>query len=158
MNILRNMAFNLGFVYMQAEEHQLLAVQACRIVFAFTLGIRNDIASHEDDSNLVHRYTAGVYSLLPGGMEALPKFDDSDFKIPSETKTAISCFGVTRTLETEASDDSDTDSPRHTTNGEAVVRCALTKKFYHRLLASQMGCCAGTNCHLNGRCVGNMWT
>lgn len=66
------------------------------------------------------RYTAGVYSLLPGGLEALPAFDDKDFKLPSEART-VGCFGVTRTLETE-SDDSETDSPRHHKNGETAVR------------------------------------
>ncbi len=72
-------------------------------------------------SYLPCRYTAGVYSLLPGGLEALPRFDDSDFQLPAEAKTSISCFGVTRTLETE-SDDSDSDSPRHhRTNGETPV-------------------------------------
>ena len=30
------------------------------------------------------RYTAGVYSHIPGGLAALPKFDEgSDFKIPA---------------------------------------------------------------------------
>ena len=29
------------------------------------------------------RYTAGVYSHIPGGLAALPKFDDTDFKIPA---------------------------------------------------------------------------
>lgn len=53
-----------------------------------------------------------MYSNLPGGMEALPKFDESDFKIPSDTAASISCFGVTRTLETESSE-SDSESPRH---------------------------------------------
>ncbi len=62
-----------------------------------------------------------MYSLLPGGLEALPRFDDSDFKLPSEARTSISCFGVTRTMETE-SDDSDSDSPRHhRANGETPV-------------------------------------
>ena len=31
----------------------------------------------------VRRYTAGVYSHIPGGLAALPKFDDTDFKIPA---------------------------------------------------------------------------
>ena len=61
-----------------------------------------------------------MYSLLPGGLEALPAFDDKDFKLPSEART-VGCFGVTRTLETE-SDDSETDSPRHHKNGETAVR------------------------------------
>lgn len=65
------------------------------------------------------RYTAGVYSLLPGGLEALPAFDDKDFKLPSEARS-VGCFGVTRTLETE-SDDSESDSPRHHKNGETTV-------------------------------------
>jgi hypothetical protein len=45
-------------------------------------------------------------------MKALPKFDESDFKIPSETMSAMSCFGVTRTLDAESSE-SDSESPRH---------------------------------------------
>ena len=34
-------------------------------------------------SSCARRYTAGVYSHIPGGLAALPKFDDSDFKIPA---------------------------------------------------------------------------
>ncbi|BDA46012.1 probable lipase at C-terminar half [Coccomyxa sp. Obi] len=87
--------------------------------------------------HFLNKYTAGVYSLLPGGLEALPRFDDSDFKLPAEAKTSISCFGVTRTLETE-SDDSDSDSPRHhRANGETPAHADLNGKRSVKRSASE---------------------
>ena len=60
--------------------------------------------------DLAHRYTAGVYSLLPGGMDALPSFKIcADPACTAEMAAKSSgCFRVSRTLEAEASSDSDT--------------------------------------------------
>ena len=64
-----------------------------------------------------------MYSLLPGGLDALPSFKDTDFKLPSdvappEGAKSSGCFRVSRALDPEHSSDSDTDSPRH---AEAAV-------------------------------------
>ena len=59
-----------------------------------------------------------MYSLLPGGLDALPSFKDVDFKIPADAMNDPAlkmggCFRVSRTPEPEHSDDSDPDSPHH---------------------------------------------
>jgi hypothetical protein len=59
-----------------------------------------------------------VYSLLPGGLDALPSFKDTDFKLPadalpSDGAKSGGCFRVSRAMEPEPSSDSDADSPRH---------------------------------------------
>ena len=63
------------------------------------------------------RYTAGVYALLPGGMQALPSFKDPDgcaagagdaAGTAERAAKSSGCFRVSSTLEAEGSSDSDT--------------------------------------------------
>ena len=80
------------------------------------------------------RYTAGVYSLLPGGLGALPSFKDIDCKVPADAMMndpALrmgGCFRVSRAPEPEPSSDSDSDSPRH---ADAAVRAQPQPTLAH---------------------------
>ncbi|CAK0771966.1 hypothetical protein CVIRNUC_003915 [Coccomyxa viridis] len=77
------------------------------------------------------KYTAGVYSHIPGGLAALPKFDDTDFKIPANVvkeSRRVGCLGLTDAVEAESSSGSESGSPRHDESAAAQQEAGHSKK------------------------------